>query len=247
MILAGHHTMLGGSAALRSVEFSGNNGSNLFYKRTQNMASNFSISFWGKALEDPTFGAFVKYGFGGPAETGFTGGGWGIGFGSERFETGYTGSNFVYLYEVYAWKHRTFSQSKTDWHHYAVSRNGSSFAYYLDGSLFFTDTQSGFATGSDCVFIGGYSGSSAHRFLPCRMTRVALWTRNLSASEVAMDYADGNAAPSATNGLEHFWPLSSAGNFLSDLVGDAVLTIGSAGVALSPDVPKLSTGGVGGG
>jgi hypothetical protein len=87
--------------------------------------------------------------------------------------------------------------------------------------------------------MGGYSGTTqtVDRFLACKMVRCAMWSRALSASEVAADYADGNAAPSTTSGLEHFWPMSSADNYLADAVGSATLTAGTGGVTISTDSP----------
>lgn len=226
MITAAHHTMF----KHLSVEFSGDVNSYLTYGSSQNTLSNFTVSMWCKALHETTSGLMFKYG---------SGCGWGMGFGSQRANISYIGQNFVYLYEGYTWKNTSgFSQDKTIWHHYAMSRNGSSFSYYLDGSSYISDTQSSFATGVGSFYIGGQP-STEQRCLPCRITRVSFWNRSLSAFEVSTDFTDGRNSPSITNGLEHFWPLSSTDNYLKDLVGNAPLIVGANGVSLSFDTLNI--------
>ena len=214
-----------------SVEFLGVSNSNLFHASSQNTLSNFTFSMWCKALYETTSGLMIKYG---------AGCGWGMGFGSQRANTDYIGQDFVRLYEGYTWKNTSFSQDKTTWHHYAMARNGSSFSYYLDGSLFISDSQSSFLTGTGTFYIGGHGSPPGEmRCLPCRITRVSFWNRSLSTSEISTDFADGKNTPSITNGLEHFWPLSSDKNYLTDAVGEASLTIGDGGIELSPDIPNI--------
>ena len=243
MIVAAHQTMLAPQGApLGSVVFSGQMDSNLVWTDSGTSGPGaFTFSAWVKAAASPTRGAFVKVG---NRQVGTTpGAGVGAGFGSTRFDPNYSGSHVVGLAESVAWANSSTDASTiASWHHYAVTLSGYALSVYIDGSLFWTKTFSNVRSMSPfVVYIGGNrgggSGGDTNRFLACSMTRSAYWSRALSASEVAADCADGNSAPSTTSGLEHYWPMSSATNYLADAVGSATLTAGTGGVTISTDTP----------
>lgn len=238
MIVAAHQTMLAPQGApLGSVAFSGAQQSNLYHKFTGNQPTIYTWSGWVKTDESPTHGCFVKVGR--IQETGLKGGGFAFGFGSTRFEPSYTGSNIVVLAESVAWNNGGSISNLTSWNHYAVVVNGSSFTVYKNGQSFYSGSKSPLIGSPHGIYMGGYTGTTqiVQRFLACKMTRCSMWSRVLSASEVAQDYADGKNAPTTTSGLQHFWPMSSADNYLSDEAGSATLTAGAGGVTISTDTP----------
>ena len=222
---------------LGSVAFSGAQNSNLYKLFSGNQPSTYTWSGWVKTDESPTHGCFVKVGK--IQETNTQGGGFAFGFGSTRFEPSYTGSNIVVLAESVAWKNGGSISNLTSWNHYAVVVSGSSFTVFKNGQSFYSASQSPRTESPHGVYMGGYTGTTqiVERFLACKMTRCAMWSRTLSASEVAQDYADGKNAPTTTSGLAHYWPMSSAANYLTDAVGSATLTAGVGGVTISADSP----------
>lgn len=238
MIVAAHQTMLAPQGApLGSVAFTGAQWSNLYHDFTGSPPSTYTWSGWVKTDDTPTHGCFVKVG---RVQNGsLLGSGFAFGFGSTRFEPSYSGTNVVVLAESVAWKNGGSISNLTSWNHYAVVVNGSSFTVYKNGQSFYSSSASPRNESQHCIYMGGYSGTTSvvERFLACKMTRCAMWGRALSASEVAQDYADGKNAPTTTSGLQHFWPMSSADNYLADTVGSASLTAGVGGVTISTDTP----------
>jgi hypothetical protein len=232
----------GAPLPLGSVAFKGIMDSNLSWEQSGVAnPTTFSFTAWVKAAVSPTNGAFVKVGL---RQVGSTpGNGLGVGFGSTRFDPGYTGQHIVGLAESVAWaSSSTNAQTITAWHHYAVVLATNTLSVYQDGSLFWTNTYSNIRSGTpNVVYIGGNrggnSGGDSNRFLACNMTRCAMWSRALSAAEVAQDYADGKNAPTTTSGLDHYWPMTTADNYLSDEAGAATLTAGAGGVTISQDSP----------
>jgi hypothetical protein len=222
---------------LGSVAFSGSQWSNLYHEFSGTQPSAYTWSGWVKTDATPTHGCFVKVGK--IQETYTQGSGFAFGFGSTRFDPSYSGTNIVVIAESVAWKNGSAISDLTSWNHYAAVVNGNSFTVYKNGQSFYSASQSPRNDSPHGVYMGGYSGTTqtVERFLACRMTRCAMWSRALSASEIAADYADGKNAPTTTSGLEHFWPMSSADNYLADAVGSATLTAGTGGVTISTDSP----------
>jgi hypothetical protein len=236
VVIAAHQTMMG--ALPCSVEFSGEDQSNLYHIFASSQPSVYTWTGWMKVLESPTSGAFFKYG--GPhlgTESTYASG-WGFGFGNSNFNSTSPGTKFLAVSEGNQWLQSTAIAPSNSWHHYAIVINGTAFTVYLDGvSKWSSSSSNVLHRNTSGLFFGGYPVQDRDRFIPCKMTRCVLWNRALSASEVAADYADGNAAPSTTSGLEHFWPMSSADNYLADAVGSATLTAGTGGVTISTDSP----------
>lgn len=197
--------------------------------------SAWTISLWAKAASTPEYGAFFKLGNQSP------GSGAGLGFGSSTFESGNAGTNLVAIRERYAWSSFGTVAPINSWHHYVLSVNGRTLAAYKDGSLVSSNTNTLFTDGVCDISIGNGHAmsplSNEKRSFAGNITRLVLWDRSLSASEVAQDYADGKNAPTTTSGLQHYWPMSNAKNYLKDEVGAATLTAGSGGVTISTDTP----------
>lgn len=238
-MIAAHQTMLAPqSAPLGSVEFTRGGGLNNPLHASGVLSaipSAWTVSLWAKSATASGYGGFFK--LGNQAD----GGGIGLGMGGNRFQSGYSGSNLVVLREGVAWDNLGSAGTLAAWHHYAIAVNGTSYIAYRDGAQFATITGDVRTSGSCDIGIGtGYSNDpmeSNNRNFAGKITRLALWNRALSASEIATDYADGKNTPTATSGLEHYWPMSSAGNYLADAVGSASLTAGTGGVTISTDSP----------
>ena len=227
-MIAAHQTMLAPQEApLGSVAFSGDWDSCLTHSGgTDTVPTAFTFSAWVKTASAPTHGAYIKIGRKQTYPSGViqNGSGVGVGFGSSRFDPTYTGSNLVALAESIAWKNSSAQSGIGAWHHWTFTVDNLSFAAYKDGASIYSTTFTNLYRYAPCdISIGGCRGGNAsgdsNRFLACNMTRSAFWNRALSASEVAQDYADGKNAPTTTSGLEHFWPMSSADNYLADAVG----------------------------
>lgn len=230
MIVAAHHTMMG--ARPYSVEFSGEIGSNLFYQ-TAPQPTLYTLTGWAKFAASPTKGCMMKVGVKDTEYGSRYGGGVGLGFGQTSYAQ--LGNNLIVLREGIAFTSVGQISDPNTWHHYAMSVNGNVVSVYVDGASI-SSTNTTVRTYQTCfIYFGGFS--QVARYIDGRMTRCVMWNRVLSAAEVAADYADGMKAPSVTNGLEHFWPMSSADNYLADEVGSATLTAGTGGVTISTDSP----------
>ena len=234
-MIAAHQTMLAPQGApLGSVAFSGASGSNLFYQNAS-QPTVYTMSCWAKSASSSTHGCYVKVGVK-DGEYGSDVRGSGVGFGVGGSSFGNDGSNMIVLREGVAYEVSGAIPGASSWHHYAVSVNGRSVYAYIDGALVKSSSNTVYTFATCYTYFGGYA-SGSNRWWAGEMTRCAMWNRVLSASEIATDYADGKNAPTTTNGLDHFWPMSSADNYLADAVGSATLTAGTGGVTISTDTP----------
>jgi hypothetical protein len=240
VIAAAHQTMLAPRGApLGSVEFTRGGGLNNPLRASGILSaipSAWTVSLWAKAASASEYGGFFKLGNQDP------GSGEALGVGNNtNFQVGNAGTKLVVLREAYGWDIFGDVSPINVWNHYALTVSGNTLIAYKNGTAVATKTGTLRTTGNCDIAIGGGATndplSNQNRLFAGNITRVSLWGRALSASEVAADYADGNAAPSTTTGLEHFWPMSSADNYLADAVGSATLTAGTGGVTISTDSP----------
>ena len=223
---------------LGSVEFTRDGGlSTPLYVAgvLSSIPSAWTVSLWVKAASASEYGGFFKLGNQSP------GSGVGLGFGNSTFESNDAGTNLVAIRERYAWSSFGTAAPINSWHHCVLTVNGRTLAVYKDGALVTSNTNTLYTNGVCDIAIGtGYAISpipSEKRNFAGKVTRFVLWNRALSASEIAQDYADGKKAPTITSGLQHYWPMSNANNYLKDEIGSATLTPGSGGVTISTDTP----------
>ena len=234
-VIAAHHSLLragGGSVALAGT------GALSVVDTANALPSNFSASIWVRAHNSPTYGCAIKIGK--PQPSGGQGSGAGIGYGDTRFGgggsgPGWPGSNLVVLAESVAWTNGNVSFPITDWNHLLFIKNGLLVTVYKNGELVYSNTFTAIHSDTKTeIYVGGYEDTSSNpiRYLPCNLTRFAMWNYALSASEAVADYAARSRPPV---GAAHYWPLNSD-DFLSDKIGSISFTAGTGG-SFTPESP----------
>ena len=185
-VIAAHHSLLragGGSVALAGT------GALSVVDTANALPSNFSASIWVRAHNSPTYGCAIKIGK--PQPSGGQGSGAGIGYGDTRFGgggsgPGWPGSNLVVLAESVAWTNGNVSFPITDWNHLLFIKNGLLVTVYKNGELVYSNTFTAIHSDTKTeIYVGGYEDTSSNpiRYLPCNLTRFAMWNYALSASE----------------------------------------------------------------
>ena len=106
----------------------------------------------------------------------------------------YAGVDYLYIYGLTTSGSYSTIYTEVDgigdeqWHHYALTHNGSRMALYEDGSLVDSVTTSTLRTNSDDLFIGTYPTSSSYDFEGA-IDEFMIHEAALSATEVADRYA----------------------------------------------------------
>ena len=117
---------------------------------------------------------------------------------------------------------------------------------YVDGKLAAQFSQSSPIRAASSGFtVSGYNcadslGRVFNRCLTGKMTRICMWNKRLTASEVMDDYIKGASDP-ASNDLIHYWKVTgSCQQEILDLVGNWNLIKHGDDVTLSEDTPWKS-------
>ena len=238
MMLAARNAFLmsGGSVSrLGSVLFYGTAHSYLYHSFTDNNPDIYTVTIWAKTAAATTHGSLVKLGRVNRS-TGYPGSGLAVGFGNTSFDN--NGTKIVTLSESVVWGVGPSVSDLDAWAHYALTVNGRQLLVYRNGTQIFSWTPSRVNSAPWTMYIGGYNDSvvPVNRQLACNATRCAMWSRVLSASEIVADCNAASGTPD-TNGLTHYWPLSTPDDYLIDRVGSAALTAATDGVEVSTDSP----------
>ena len=151
--------------------------------------------------------------------------------GKARF--GYRNSNNVYKYAT-----STTSINDGSWHHVTMQLQGTEMKLYIDGALEATTTgvASGSFTSSEPIHLGRWYkpwSGEVEAFYMGAMDEVNIWSRALTADQVATIYSSENVLPTPETTLVGHWSFDN---------GDATADVGTDGSASAGVVFESDSG-----
>jgi hypothetical protein len=142
--------------------------------------TNVTIALWVYIPSSSTHGAFLHNGSNVPGGNGYT-----LGVGNGDFDT--AGNNLILLLDSAAWID-SGATIGTGWHHVAVTRDATTWKFYIDGSAAGTTSTASPLTPTSDFQLGR---DTSNRYFGGDLDEVGFWTRALSASEISQLYNSG--------------------------------------------------------